>query len=99
MTCYSYVMIQHIRHRGLRRLYERGDKSGLQTDIANKAERFLTFLDQAETIDEVDLPGYGLHRLAGNRRGFWSVSVSRNHRIIFRFEDGHAFDLDLVDYH
>ncbi len=99
MTCYSYVMIQHIRHRGLRRLYERGDKSGLRTDIANKAERFLTFLDQAETIDEVDLPGYGLHRLAGNRRGFWSVSVSRNHRIIFRFEDGHAFDLDLVDYH
>ena len=99
MTCYSYVMIQHIRHRGLRRLYERGDKSGLRTDIANKAERFLTFLDQAETIDEVDLPGYGLHRLTGNQRGFWSVSVSRNHRIIFRFEDGHAFDLDLVDYH
>ena len=99
MTCYSYVMIQHIRHRGLRRLYERGDKSGLRTDIANKAERFPTFLDQAETIDEVDLPGYGLHRLTRNRRGFWSVSVSRNHRIIFRFEDGHTFDLDLVDYH
>lgn len=92
-------MITSIRHRGLRRLYEQGDKRGLRTDIANKAERFLTFLDQAETIEEVDLPGYGLHRLTGNLRGFWSVSVSRNHRIIFRFSGGNASDLDLVDYH
>ena len=51
-------MIDNIRHRGLRRLYERGDKSALRTDIADKAERFLTFLDQAETIEEVDLPDY-----------------------------------------
>ncbi len=93
------MMITTIRHRGLRRLYERGDKSGLRTDIADKAERFLTFLDQAERIDEVDLPGYSLHRLTGNLRGFWSVSVSRNHRLIFRFDDGLASDLDLVDYH
>ena len=92
-------MIDNIRHRGLRRLYERGDKSGLRIDIADKAERFLTFLDQAETLEKVDLPGYGLHRLTGNLRGFWSVSVSRNHRIIFRFRDGNAYDLDLVDYH
>jgi proteic killer suppression protein len=63
-------MIDNIRHRGLRRLYERGDKSRLRTDIADKAERFLTVLDQAETIEEVDLPGYGLHRLTGNLRGF-----------------------------
>ncbi|WP_089934918.1 type II toxin-antitoxin system RelE/ParE family toxin [Candidatus Entotheonella palauensis] len=92
-------MIEHIKHRGLRRLYERGDKSRLRPDIADKAERFLTFLDQAMTVEELDLPGFGLHSLTGNLQGFWSVSVSRNYRIIFRFEDGNAFDVDLVDYH
>ncbi len=92
-------MIEHIKHRGLRRLYERGDKSRLRPDIADKAERFLTFLDQALTVEELDLPGYGLHALTGNLRGFWSVSVSRNYRIILRFEDGNVFDVDLVDYH
>jgi len=42
---------------------------------------------------------FAFHRLTGNRRGFYSVWVSRNHRIIFRFEDGNAFDVDLIDYH
>jgi proteic killer suppression protein len=56
-------------------------------------------LDQAQTVSELDLPGFGLHSLTSNLQGFWSVSVSRNYRIIFRFENGSAFDVDLVDYH
>ncbi|MDR4507762.1 MAG: type II toxin-antitoxin system RelE/ParE family toxin [Candidatus Brocadiaceae bacterium] len=92
-------MIENIKHRGLKRLYQSGDKIRLRPDIADKVERFLSVLDEAMTIQEVDLPGYGLHALTGDKRGFYSITMSRNHRIIFRFEDGTAYDVDLVDYH
>ncbi|QPJ65055.1 MAG: plasmid maintenance system killer protein [Candidatus Nitrohelix vancouverensis] len=92
-------MIESFRHRGLKRLYEKGDKSKLRSDMAEKAELFLSVLDTAETLDELKISGFGFHPLKGNMRDFHSVSVSRNHRIIFRFEDGKAFDIDLVDYH
>ena len=95
----QYGMIGNFRHRGLKRLYERGDKSRLRPDIANKAELFLSVLDSAEKLEELDITGFSFHPLTGNLRGFYSVFVSRNHRIIFRFEDGNAFDIDLVDYH
>ena len=93
------IVIQNIKHKGLRLLYEKGDTSKLRSDIADKAERFLSFLDEAQDVKELDIPGYGLHALTGNLRGFWSVTVSRNHRIVFRFADKTAYDVDLVDYH
>lgn len=92
-------MIDNFRHRGLKRLYERSDKSRLRSDIANKAEIYLSVLDSAEKLEELDITGFSIHPLTGNMLGFYSVFVSRNHRIIFRFEDGRAFDIDLVDYH
>ena len=92
-------MIEKIKHRGLKKLYEHGDRSGLRTDIAEKAELYLSVLDTAQTVQELDITGFRLHRLTGDRKGWFSVSVSRNHRMIFRFEDGTAFDVDLVDYH
>lgn len=92
-------MIENFKHRGLKKLYEKGDRSGLRTDIADKAELYLSILDTAQTVQELEITGFGFHRLTGNLRGFYSVFVSRNHRIIFRFEDGSAFDVDLVDYH
>ena len=95
----QFSVIQNIKHKGLRLLYEKGDKSRLRTDIADKAERFLSFLDEAQDVQELDIPGYRLHALTGNLRGFWSVTVSRNYRIVFRFEDGTALDVDLIDYH
>ena len=95
----QYIMIENFRHKGLKRLYERGDKSRLRPDIANKAELYLSLLDSAEKLEELDITGFSFHPLKGNMRGFYSVFVSRNHRIIFRFEDGKAFDIDLVDYH
>ncbi len=92
-------MIDNFKHRGLKRLYQTGDNSKLRSDIADKAERFLSVLDEAVCLDDIDLPGYRLHALTGNRRGFYSVTMSKNHRIIFRFDDGTAYDVDLVDYH
>ena len=92
-------MIENFKHRGLKKLYDKGDRSGLRTDIAEKAELYLSILDTAETVQELDILGFGFHRLTGNMKGYFSVIVSRNHRIIFRFKDGHALDVDLVDYH
>jgi toxin HigB-1 len=53
----------------------------------------------AQPADIALFPGWRLHRLKGELKGFWSVTVTRNRRLIFRFEDGDAFDVDLVDYH
>ena len=92
-------MIKSVKHRGLRLLLEEGDRSKIRADLVAKADRFLDALDSAASPEEVDLPGYRLHRLSGNLQGYWSATLSRNHRIIFRFEEGNAYDVDLVDYH
>jgi len=92
-------MIVSFSHKGLRSLYEKGDRSKVRPDIADKIERFLTMLDRAEKPEDVDLPSFGLHSLKGNLKGFWSVTISRNHRIIFRFEANGVHGVDLVDYH
>jgi proteic killer suppression protein len=92
-------MIVGIRHRGLRRLFDRDDRSKLPPDLADRISRILTRLNAAGSIEDMDVPGFGLHRLSGDFKGFWSVTVSRNWRIIFRFEDRDAFDVDFLDYH
>jgi len=61
--------------------------------------KILSALDSAWVIDDLDLPGFGLHLLKQARRGFWSITVRGKWRVIFRFEDGQALDIDLVDYH
>jgi proteic killer suppression protein len=68
-------------------------------DHADKIERILARLDQAASPNDMGLPGYRLHPLRGRLAGYWSVTVSGNWRIIFRFEEGDATDVDLVDYH
>lgn len=67
--------------------------------MAGKLERILARLDQAQDASAMDLPGYRLHSLRGDLAGFWSVSVSGNWRVIFRMNDSHAEDVDLIDYH
>ena len=64
-----------------------------------KIKRILARLNEARTVQDMALPGYQLHPLQGNLAGLWSVSVSGNWRIVFRFEDGTAHDVDLIDYH
>jgi proteic killer suppression protein len=92
-------MIVSFKHRGLKRLYERGDRSQVGADIVETVENILTILDAAKTPQALDLPRYRLHPLRGDLRGFWSVTVRANWRIIFRLDDGDAFDVELIDYH
>ena len=92
-------MIRSIQHRGLRRLHERADASRIDPRLLDKVQRVLTALQAATAPGDMDLPGYVLHPLTGNLRGFWSVRVSGNWRVIFRIEDGHAHDIDLIDDH
>ena len=92
-------MIRSFRHRGLRRFYERGDPSRLRADQADRIAIALADLDAARKPSDLDLPGYRLHPLRGDLKGFWSISISANWRIIFRFEDGDVSHVDLVDYH
>ena len=92
-------MIGSFKHRGLKRLYERGDRSGIRPDLLDTVERMLTVLDTATTPQALNIPGYHLHPLKGNLKGLWSVTVRANWRIIFRFEGTDAFDVELIDYH
>lgn len=92
-------MIRSFKHRGLKRLYERGDRSGIRPDLLAPVQRILTVLDFASVPQALDLPGYRLHPLKGNMKGFWSVTVRANWRIIFRTETEDVFDVELIDYH
>jgi addiction module HigA family antidote len=92
-------MIQSFRHRGLQRLYERGDRSRINPALVEKVETALGLLDVAETPEAVNLPGYRLHPLRGDLRGFWSIRISGNWRLIFRFDDRDVCDVDLLNYH
>ena len=92
-------MIESFRHRGLKRLYEQGDGSKVRADQLSRISDVLFHLDRAQAPGDLDLPGYRLHPLKGDRKGCWSVTISGNWRIIFRFKDGDAFEVDLADYH
>lgn len=92
-------MITGIKHKGLKRLYDRGERQGIGASMLARVEEILSILDAAERIEELDIPGYRLHPLTGNLRGFWSIRVTGNWRIVFRFEDGEVRDVDLIDYH
>jgi proteic killer suppression protein len=83
----------------LRRLYQNGDRSKVRAEQADRIADVLAHLDRAQRPTDLDLPGYRLHPLKGDMKGLWSVTISGNWRIVFRLEDGDAFDVDLVDYH
>lgn len=92
-------MIESIKHKGLRRLYERNDRSGIRPDLVEKVQKILSALEAAIRPEEMILPSFRLHPLTGDRRGTYSVTVKANWRITFRFHDGAACDVNLEDYH
>ena len=92
-------MIQNFRHKGLKRLFEDGDRKGIRPDLIEKVENILFVLNRAKAPDDMNLPGFRLHPLKGDLKGFWAVTVRANWRIVFRMADGHAADVDLIDYH
>jgi proteic killer suppression protein len=79
-------MIRSFKHRGLKRFYEQDDRSGIRGDLRETVERILTVLDAATTPQALDVPRYRLHPLKGEFKGFWSVTVRANWRIVFRHE-------------
>jgi toxin HigB-1 len=92
-------VIRSFAHKGLRKFFESGSNASIRPEHSKRLRLILGVLNAAVTIQDTALPGLGLHRLTGKLSGFWSVSVSGNWRVIFRFEDGEALDIDYVDYH
>ncbi len=92
-------MIRNFRHKGLRRLFENGDRKAIRRDLIDKVENILFVLNRAKTLADMNLPGFRLHPLKGELKGFWAVTVRANWRVVFRFELGDALDVELVDYH
>ena len=92
-------MIRNFRHRGLKRLFEKDDSARLPPEDVDKISRILARLNEAVDVQNMDLPGFHLHPLKGNYKGFWSVTVRGNWRVIFRFAEGQALDVDYIDYH
>ncbi|MCY4586809.1 MAG: type II toxin-antitoxin system RelE/ParE family toxin [Bryobacterales bacterium] len=86
-------------HKGLQRLAEQDDARLMPQHLIRRIRRILTELAAAQSARDMELPGYRLHSLKGNRRGQWSMQVSGNWRLVFRFVDGEAVDVDLIDYH
>ena len=92
-------MVRSFRHRGLKRLYERDDSGLIRSDLRDRVEVMLAQLDVAGSPHDMRLPRYRLHALKGNLKGYWSVTVKANWRLIFRFEGGDVHDVELIDYH
>lgn len=92
-------MIKSFKHKGLERFYTSGSTRGIQAQHANKLRMQLAALDTALTIDDLDIPGYRLHPLRGNRQGIWSITVSGNWRVTFEFTDGNVYIVNYEDYH
>lgn len=88
-------MIKSFKHKGLQRFYETGNTSGIQANHKSKLRNILSALDQAITIEDLNFPGFVLHQLTGNKKGIWSIRVSGNWRITFKFT---GTDVELVNY-
>ena len=92
-------MITSFRHKGLRQFYETGSKASIQAQQAGRLRLILARLDAAREPRDMSLPGLRLHPMSGSLAGFWSVSVSGNWRVIFRFDGQDVCDVDYLDYH
>ena len=92
-------MIKSFEHKGLKKFFNTGTTAGIQAIHATKLGDILDTLDAATQVSDMNFPGSGLHPLKGALKGLWSVSVSGNWRITFKFEDGDAYIVDYLDYH
>jgi proteic killer suppression protein len=94
-----YIVIKSFRHKGLQKLYDTGGKQGVKPEHTKRLRLIIARLDACQSPQDMDLPGLNLHPLKGEYKGYWAVSVSGNWRVIFRFEDNRAVDIDYLDYH
>jgi proteic killer suppression protein len=96
------MRIRNVLHKGLRRFIEDDDKSGIQAAVAEKLRRIISFLQDMQKETELKaVPGWKAHQLTGDRKGTWSLSVTKNWRLTFRVErtEIEIIDLDYEDYH
>ena len=92
-------MIRSFRHKGLAKFYETGSVAGSQPNHAKRLRMLLAALDTAVTVQDMDVPGFRLHRLKAENAERWSVRVSGNWRLTFEFREGQAYIVDYEDYH
>ena len=92
-------MIESFKHKGLKRLFEKGETKGIYAEHVEKIENILAVLSRATSPGDMDLPGFRVHSLKGDLKGFYAIVVRANWRVIFRFDDGNVLDVDLIDYH
>ena len=92
-------MISGFRHKGLKQMFEKGQARLIDPSLRVRVENVLAVLDAASSPLDLSSPANRLHELQGEQEGVWSVTVSANWRITFRFTDGNAYDVDLIDYH
>ena len=92
-------MIKSFKHKGVETFYYSGSKKGIKPEHASKIARILDRLDSSQNPQDMNLPGYKLHKLSGKKKEIWSVWVSGNWRITFFFESGDAYLVDYLDYH
>ncbi|WP_241576590.1 type II toxin-antitoxin system RelE/ParE family toxin [Rosenbergiella collisarenosi] len=92
-------MIKSFKHKGLKRFFEKGLTAGIQPNHVSKLRIRLATIHAATEITDVDIPGYDLHELKGDRKGIWSISVNGNWRVTFEFLDGDAYIINYEDYH
>lgn len=92
-------MIKTFKHKGLKKFFETGSKAGIQANHERRLRMQLAAIDTASVVEDIDLPGFKLHQLKGNRDGVWSITVNGNWRVTFEFKDGNAYILNYEDYH
>jgi len=92
-------MIKSFKHKGLRLFYETGRVAGIQAAHKNRLRMQLAALDTAVGVDDMDIPGFRLHQLKGQRKGLWSIWVSGNWRITFELREGNVYIVNYEDYH
>lgn len=92
-------MIKKFKHKGIKKLFDTDVPGGVDPKHAGRIRKILALLETAETIEDMDLPGLGLHQLKGKRKGTWAVSVSGNWRITFKIQNGDVSDVNYEDYH
>jgi proteic killer suppression protein len=92
-------VIRSFKNKGIERFFHDGEKSGIDPAHASRLARILDRLDASTTPRDMNLPGFKLHELKGREKGLWAVSISGNWRVIFKFEDNDAVQVDYLDYH
>lgn len=98
---YNIYMIKSFKHKGLEKFFYTGSVKGIQVIHANKLRNILTALDNADAVEDFNLPGFNLHPLKGNLKGQWSITVQANWRVTFEFDENtcNVYIVDYQDYH